>query len=329
MLPIIQLNKRHTVVRVRLGKGAQGMGNHKTGGIIAAVVMAAWAAGCGSAANLSNAAASCDTPSPVITAPELTAKPTTGTKVVKNTKPDAGILAKPAAKPTGTGAAKPATPKPGASATAAPAPADDGAALVTAMRTKMDAATSYTATVQVLDNNKFKVKQTKSTMKITCRAPLNYRIDMVTTNNPITQGGKIIFSFGESTAKLRPGGILGMAVLTMPLSDTKITTGCEWRLDQVVAKAITERIAAYKTSLVGQTTVAGDTVKIIKLTTDSDNTLDKDIEYEQIGIDGDNLLRYWAVYAKPGVNVPNSLMWQMTLESVQLETAVTDGTFVI
>ena len=309
------------------------MGHHKTVGVMIAAVLAAWLAGCGSSTDGTGSVAA---PCPPVTAAAapVAATPVPAVKTVKNTKADSPATAKPAAKtdasvqtvssgkPAATTGTKPAS-------TTTPAKTDDAGAMFAALKAKMDAAGTYAATVHVLDNNKFKVKQTKSTLKITCKAPTNYRIDMVETNNPITQGGKIIFDYGATDAKLRPGGILGMAVLTMALTDTKITTGCEWRLDQVVAKAITERMASYKAELVGQTTVGADTVKILKMTTDGDNTLDKDIDYEQVGLDSNNLLRYWAVYAKQGVNVPNSLMWQMTLDSVELDVPVTAATFVI
>ncbi len=309
------------------------MGHHKTVGVMIAAVLAAWSAGCGSSTGgTGSVTAPCPPATPAV-AP-VAATPVPAVKTVKNTKGDTPAAAKPAAKPDAAvqtvSSGKPAATTGTTTAPAATPAKTDASAMFAALKAKMDAASTYTATIHVLDNNKFKAnKQTKSTLKITCKAPTNYRIDMVETNNPITQGGKIIFDYGATEAKLRPGGILGMAVLTMALTDTKITTGCEWRLDQVVAKAITERLSTYKAELVGQTTVGADPVKILKMSTDGDNTLDKDIDYEQVGLDSNNLLRYWAVYAKQGVNVPNGLMWQMTLDSVELDVPVTASTFVI
>lgn len=293
------------------------------------------------AALLTVAAAACGAPSPSSPAdcppavtPARPAAPTpvasTAAKAVKQTKKASTTPSAPGTKPT---AGKPATggKTDTGSGPAAPAPASDEAeTLFTAMRDKVGGATSYIATVNVIDNNKNKVKTTKSTLKITFKDPGNHRIDIVDTNNALTKGGKMFFRMGEPKAKLRPGGILGVALMDMALNDTTITTGCEWRLDQVVAGGLASRFASgYKVELAGTSTIAGETMKILKVVAEGTNSLDSDIDYEHIGVDGDNMLRYWAVYGKPGVKVPNLLMWQMTMESVQLNAPVADSVFTI
>ncbi len=282
------------------------------------------ATACGGPAPTGPAAENCP-PAPVAAAlptPRPTAKAVKQTKTATN----AGVLNKPSAKPA-AGAA-PTTGK--ASAAPAAPVADDAEALFSAMREKVGGAESYVATVRITDNNKNKVKQTKSVLKITFKAPGSHRIDIQETNNALTKGGKMVFRMGETNAKLRPGGLLGMALMDMAMSDTMITTGCEWRLDQVVAVGLSTRFASgYSATMAGQTTIGGETLKVLKVVADGPNSLDADIDYEHVGIDGDNMLRYWAVYAKPGVNVPNGLMWQMTMDSVQLNTPVADTSFTI
>jgi hypothetical protein len=282
------------------------------------------ATACGGPAPAGAGAAAC---SPLV-APAAAPTPKPIAKAVKQTKAttNAGVLNKPSAK--ASAGAAPTTGK--ASAPPSAPVADDAEALFSAMRQKVGGAESYVATVRITDNNKNKVKQTTSTLKITFKAPGSHRIDIQETNNALTKGGKMVFRMGETKAKLRPGGLLGVALMDMALSDTMITTGCEWRLDQVVAGGLTARFASgYTATVAGQTTVGGETLKVLKVVADGTNSLDADIEYEHVGIDGDNMLRYWAVYAKPGVNVPNSLMWQMTMDSVQLNTPVADTVFTI
>jgi hypothetical protein len=292
------------------------------------------------AALLTVAATACGSPGPAVTAacpsvaPVQAAEPTPmasiAAKTVKQTKKTAASPTKPTSKPA---AGKPAagTGSSSGGTTAPPPKADDDAeALFTAMREKVGGATSYIAVVNVIDNNKNKVKQTTSTLKISYKAPGSHRIDIQDTNNSLTKGGKMVFELGKPNAKLRPGGILGVALMDMALTDTMITTGCEWRLDQVVAVGLANRFASgYKAELAGQSVIAGETMKVLKVVAEGTNSLDSDIEYEHIGIDADNMLRYWAVYAKPGVKVPNSLMWQMTMNAVQLNVPVADSAFTI
>jgi hypothetical protein len=258
--------------------------------------------------------------------PSPTASPTP--KAVKQTKKPA--TPKASAKPSPTKSASP-TAHSSSSPTTKPTPkADDAETLFSAMLDKIGSATSYVASVRVTDNNKYKVKTTTSTMKITFKAPGSHRIDIQETTNTLTKGGKMSFKMGEAKAKLRPGGILGVALMDMALSDTTITTGCEWRLDQVVAAGLVSRLTSgYKAEIAGQTTVGGESIRVLKIVAEGTNSLDSDIEYEHVGIDADNMLRYWAVYAKPGVNVPNSLMWQMTMDSVDMNATVADSTFTI
>jgi hypothetical protein len=306
-------------------KGALGMASRQTWGTAFAALLTVAATACGAPTPAGTPAELCP-PAPA------TPTPSASPKTVKQTK-----------KPSATGSAKPATGKPGPKAsspakgddtapdTDTPAPkADDAQTLFSAMQDKVGAAGSYTAIVRTIDNNKYKVKQTKSTMKISFKAPGSHRIDIQETTNALTKGGKMVFRIGQPNAKLRPGGILGVALMDMALSDTTITTGCEWRLDQVVAVGLTTRFAeGYTATMAGQTTIGGETVKVLKVVADGTNSLDGDIDYEHVGIDGDNMLRYWAVYAKPGINVPNGLMWQMTMDSVQMNAPVADSTFTI
>lgn len=292
------------------------------------------------AALLAVAATACGNPGPATPAacPSVVAPAPTAAKVVKQTKKTthSSAPATTTSKPT---SGKPASTKPAPTGTPAtdtgdpadPAPAgDDAETLFAAMRDKVGGATSYIATVNVTDNNKNKPKTTTSTLKITFKAPGSHRIDILDTNNPLTKGGKMAFKMGEAKAKLRPGGILGVALMDMALNDTTITTGCEWRLDQVVAGGLASRFASgYHVEIAGTSTIAGETMTILKVVAEGTNSLDSDIDYEHIGIDSSHMLRYWAVYGKPGVKVPNLLMWQMTMNAVQLNVPVADSVFTI
>ena len=112
------------------------------------------------------------------------------------------------------------------------------------------------------------------------------------------------------------------------MTDDKITTGNNWRLDQVTAKGIADRMqSGYTAELMGQTQVGTTAVKVLKVKATGTNSLDSVIDYEQIGIDSDDMLRYWAVYATADAKAPNNVLFQMSLDPVTLGVDVPDSTF--
>lgn len=187
---------------------------------------------------------------------------------------------------------------------------------------------TYKATVSIYDQiaNGSKAAATRK-LSLTYKAPGKHRIDIVETTNPIQNGMKLSFTVGEPNAKIRGGGLLGVVAMTLALNDDKLTTQNDWRLDHVVGEGIANRLkSGYKAEVAGTTTVGGEQVTVLKLTT-ANNALSSAIDYELFGIDGNKMMRLWSCYAKAELNLPNNLLYQMSLDQFTPNVSVSDDTF--
>jgi hypothetical protein len=167
-----------------------------------------------------------------------------------------------------------------------------------------------------------------SEASLTYRGPGSYRLEMLKSTKAAFQGAKLIFHAGETSVKVRPGGLLKFLPLTLPLADPQLLSLNGYRLDQVTGHGVLERVIGpdYEIKVHGKATVGGDAVQILKVTAPA-NSLDKRIAYEYIGFDEQHHYRLWAAYGDPSLRLPSDLLYQMTVDEVTPGVPVSEATF--
>jgi hypothetical protein len=260
---------------------------------------------------------------PVVTAtptPKPTAKPT----AKKTTQTKTPAKTAPSSKPTASASTKP-TEK--ASPTPAPKAADAMQALSDLKQT-LDGQQTTQSWNTVTDNKKDGSKTVRTKSLTRTQAPGSYRLEVLDSTNSTKVGSKAVFTYGDRQVKVKPGGVLGIVTLTLPMSDEKALSLNGWQVNQFVVKGVLDRLTGggYDAAVAGTTTVSGTELKVLKVTS-AHNTLDADIAYELIGYDAEQNVRLWAVYGKPSLGLPQDLMYQLVTEKIEVNVNLAADTF--
>jgi len=114
-------------------------------------------------------------------------------------------------------------------------------------------------------------------------APRKSVFNVVKHSISAVAGAKMIWDGGDKV-KVKAGGVLGLFPLELALTDSKMTTNRDWKLDQLDHVAALERALSPKATLklAGKTTINGREVYMIKQT---GNTIDGEVTEENIAID--------------------------------------------
>lgn len=208
-----------------------------------------------------------------------TAKTPAKTANTPNTTKTTGTTAK-----TATTASKPAV------TTTANANSNLTAAQKIILKTKQtyDGFTSYTATVTMFSKrNETTVPKgspiINAETKYTFQAPRNEIFNVTKHNNSMIVGAKMVWK-GTDSARVKAGGVLGLFPMDLKLTDSKLTTNREWRMDQLDHIGILTRALDKKAvlTLAGKSTINGKEAYMIKV---KGTGLDPQISEENIAID--------------------------------------------
>jgi hypothetical protein len=238
------------------------------------------------------------------------------------------LATKPAPKPSAAATTgKPATKSsPGPHAKAAILP--DAAAMAADMQQAMAAMTAYDAVVTATDFRSDGKATTKTTTQIRYQPPASYRMDVQTSTIPMAAGSKTLLTIGSPNVRVKAGGILGLATLTLPLKDERLASLNHWTPDNLLSHSVVSRALASNGTwrIAGTATVAGTPVTILALTTPA-NALDPAIAVERFGIDSDHHLRLWACYGGPKTKAADGLLYQFTVAQRTVNPSLPAGLF--
>lgn len=259
--------------------------------------------------------------------PTVAATPTPAPKASAKSQPKAAKTAPKAVKPSPHATAKP-TVKASTSPQAKPAPTDDAKALATAMQQAMAALTSYDAVVTAVDVRQDGKASTKTTTQIRYQAPGSYRMDVQTSTMAMAAGSKTLLTIGSPNVQVKAGGILGIATLTLPLTDDRVASLNHWTPDHLYAHTVVDRAMAGNGTWViaGTATVAGTAVTMLTYTTPA-NALDPRIATERFGLDADHHVRFWAAYGGPETQAADGMLYQFTVESLTVNPTLAGSLF--
>jgi hypothetical protein len=204
----------------------------------------------------------------------------------------------------------------------------DGRELLQAIMAASFGQTSFQARVKATEVRHDGRENIVSDAALTFRGPGSYRIEMLDSTKILFKGAKLVFHAGETTLHVRPGGLLGLVPLRLPLGDQRLLSLNGYRLDQITGHGILERIDGpdYEITLHGKATVAGEPVQVLKVTAPR-NTLDPRITHEFIGFDEQHRFRLWSAFADPAHKRSSDLLYQLTVDEVRAGVPVSDATF--
>ncbi len=149
-------------------------------------------------------------------------------------------------------------------------------------------------------------------------------LNVVKHSISLAVGGRLVWAYGETKAKAKASGVLGLAgALSLDLTDTKLETNRNWRLDQVdqgsvLARALDPKATA---TLTGKSTVGGKEAYVIQI---KGNGLDDQVTEEDLSIDAQNFtLLADEVYAG------KDLLFQLKLNQTSVNDTLAPDTFVL
>jgi outer membrane lipoprotein-sorting protein len=194
------------------------------------------------------------------------------------------------AKPAATGAKTAITAKPAATTTVASATSTLSPAQKIILKTKQtyDSFNTFSATVTMFSKRNETTTPKGNPIinaetKYLFQVPRNEVFNVVKHSVSMVVGAKMIWKGGES-AKVKAGGVLGLFPLDLKLTDSKLTTNREWRMDQLDHIGILTRALDKKAelTLAGKSTINGKEAYMIKV---KGTGLDSNISEENIAID--------------------------------------------
>lgn len=260
-------------------------------------------------------------PQAMVTPPGTTRQPSSSaqTPVQGSTQPTVQASARPTATRSATPAKTTATPKP----TATPAKASAKPQLSAAQQllqkavARFQSLKSFKLTVEGYEASDVK-GPTNLSFYMTA---LNGRakLDVFKHTNSLYIGVKMGYQAGSDTISVRPGGALGFVKLDTKMDDERLLTPRGYRLDQIDAFAISQRLlgGAHAPKVLGKTQLNGRTIAILEYTRAND--FDSKITRELLGIDmQDYFLRIHEMYEG------DKLVFSLKIGEVQLDLPLTD-----
>jgi len=198
-------------------------------------------------------------------------------------------------------------------APAAQSPDAIAADLLNKTRMKFGQLQSFAGTLDAFEKNE--KGTTRMKLKILFQGPTDTKLEILEHSNGLFTGAKLFYKIGSGNVTGRPGGLMSMMKLTVPMSDERISSRRGYRLDQIDIAAIVNRLVNpdLKPKVMGKTNVGGR--EIIVLEFPAQNHMDPAITRELLGIDmQDHFVRIHEMYAGP------ELVYSLKLQ--QLDTNV-------
>lgn len=113
------------------------------------------------------------------------------------------------------------------------------------------------------------------------------------------KGTKLVYNVGAAKVGVRPNGGLSWVTTELAQNDDRITSTNGYTLLQTDLAALSNRMGGpgYSAKLIGKTTIGGETVHVVKVTTSGTNALEASITHEHIAYNPDNYsVKYWEAY---------------------------------
>lgn len=221
-------------------------------------------------------------------APVIQAEDTTSTPAKTTASGKSATSAKITGKTT-TAGGKTITVKPAATTTAS-ANSNLSTAQKIILKTKQtyDGFSSFTATFTMFSKRNDRVAPKGNAIltaetKYLFQAPRNEIFNVTKHSISMVTGAKMIWKGGDS-ANVKAGGVLGLFPMDLKLTDSKMTTNREWRLDQLDHVGILSRALDKKAelTLAGKSTINGKEAYMIKV---KGTGLDAEVTEENIAVD--------------------------------------------
>lgn len=181
---------------------------------------------------------------------------------------------------------------------------------------------NYKGIASVMEKNE--KGPTNLKLDVIFQQPGRSKMEILEHANSMYVGVKLMYDSGQDKVTGRPGGMLGFAKLTVPMTDERILTRRGYRLDQVDTLAIVQRLinSNQTPKILGKTTVAGRSVAVLEYT--PQNHFDPSITRELIGIDmQDHFVRIHEMYAG------KDLVYSLKLLEVQINAPLSSKDFEI
>jgi outer membrane lipoprotein-sorting protein len=188
-------------------------------------------------------------------------------------------------------------------------------------KASFDKIQSYVATADVYETKAGK-GPVKAKIKVWFQKPGTTKMHLVEHTNALFKDAKLTYKSGIDQITGRPGGAMSFMKMTLPMSDDKVTSRRNYRLDQVDTLAIVTRLIRPELNpkLLGKTTVNGRQVAVLEY--QPQNHFDPTITKELLGIDMETyFVRIHEMY------VGEELVYSLKLPEVQLNQPLTAKDF--
>lgn len=179
-------------------------------------------------------------------------------------------------------------------------------------KASFDKIENYVATADVFETKAGK-GPVKAKIKVWFQKPGTSKMHLVEHTNGMFKDAKLTYKSGIDQITGRPGGAMSFMKMTLPMSDDKVTSRRNYRLDQVDTLAIVSRLIRPELNpkLLGKTTVNGRQVAVLEY--QAQNHFDPQITKELLGIDLETyFVRIHEMYAG------DELVYSLKLPEVQL-----------
>lgn len=192
--------------------------------------------------------------------------------------------------------------------------------LLVKTRQKFDQIQNFATTIDAFEKNEKGVTRLK--LKVLYQKPTATKLEILEHSNGMFKGARLRYESGVDQVTGRPGGMLGVMKLTVPMSDERIQSRRGYRLDQIDTMAIVQRLVnpALSPKVLGKTNVGGR--EIIVLEFPAQNHFDPSITREVLGIDmQEHFIRIHEMYAGP------ELVYSLKLQDVQINAPLSAKDF--
>lgn len=187
-------------------------------------------------------------------------------------------------------------------------------------RQKFDQIQNFSAVIDAFEKDDKGVTRLK--LKALFQKPTANKLEILEHSNGLFKGARLRYESGVDQVTGRPGGLMGVMKLTVPMSDDRISSRRGYRLDQIDTLAIVQRLVnpALNPKVLGKTNVGGR--EIIVLEFPAQNHFDPAITREILGIDTqEHFVRIHEMYAGA------ELVYSLKLQELQLNAPLSSKDF--
>lgn len=182
-----------------------------------------------------------------------------------------------------------------ASKSAAPQSVEDK--ILAKARTALDSIQTAAALAELFEKNAAK-GSVRGKLKYYYQAPGLNKMEFIDHSVAAYKGAKLRYRFGDGQVTGRPGGLASFVVLTVPMSDERLLSRRDYRLDQIDINATIKRLAQPNlgAKVLGKSKIEGKEVAIVEYR-NTPGHFDKTITRELLGIDMQTgLFRFHEMY---------------------------------